>query len=646
MSTMIPEPNAPTTNGALRWTAAEPDTDRATQRSSSSRRVDRWFPYVCLLVALGVLCVALGYNRARTQDTWSGELYWLGLLTIFLACSLPLVRGGPTRGQRVALLVLLTFGLYLVKVLYSPLLFDFPDELQHFRTTEDILQTGGLFQSNPILPASAFYPGMESITQALSSIGGLSLFHAGVLVVGAARVLLALVLYLLFEQTIGSGRGAGIATLVYIGNPSFMYFDAQFAYESVALPLAVFALYAAGRRLLGQNRLGPGLSLGVVLAVGAVAITHHFTAQLLALFLAFWCLTRLVVGWLTRARPTFTTPRPGLAGAAMLAVVAALGWIAYMATIAATYLGPHFVVGAEELVRMVAAGEQAGRTLFKDSRGGAPLLYQLTGYASTLLVVIGLPLGAIVVWRRYRANAAALALTAVGLLYPMVLPLRLVPDGVATAGRLPEFLYLGIGLTLGVLVIHVWPSTHIAWPTTLGLTACAMVLLAGGDIVGWGPPGRLPGPFVPADESRSVDARSLGSADWMRTRLGPNEVLATDQMNGLVMGSYGDQQLAWGIDKQLAVSPVFFAADIGPFQQSVLRRAGVQFVLIDERLSEGLPVTGYYYDTLEPDVYQHTRPLDLATLTKFDRWDGASRVLDDGAIWIYDIRGGLNAPMG
>jgi hypothetical protein len=601
-----------------------------------------WLPYTCLAVAVGALIVAVGYNRARTQDTWSGELYWLGLLCMFVPVAVPIVRATATRTERAALLVLLTLGLYLVKVLYSPLLFDFPDELQHVRTSEDILQTGMLFLPNPILPASAFYPGMESITQALATLGGLSLFHAGVLVVAAARVLLVVGLFLFLEDVTGSSRGAGIGTLVYVGNPSFMYFDAQFAYESVALPLAVFALYAAGRRLLGRRHAGLGLTLGLTLAVGAVAITHHFTAQILALFLAFWWLTRLVVGWRTRD-PVVRRPAPGLAAPAMLATVAALGWIAYVATIAATYLGPHFVVGAEELVRMVA-GEQAGRTLFKDSTGQAPALYQLTGYASTLLVLIGLPLGALVVWQRYRANAAALALTGVGLLYPLVLPLRLVPDGVATAGRLPEFLYLGIGLALAVLVVRVWPARRASWPATAGLAACATVILAGGGIVGWGPPGRLPGPFVPADESRSVDAHSLGSADWMRRQVGPGQVMATDQMNGLVMGSYGDQQLAWGQDKQFAVSPVFFAADIGPFQENVLRRAGVQYVLIDARLSQGLPVTGYYYDTLEPDAYQHTTPLDLRTLTKFDRWDGASRLFDDGAIWIYDIRGGLYGP--
>jgi hypothetical protein len=59
---------------------------------------------------------------------------------------------------------------------------------------------------------------------------------------------LVLVLFLLYERAGGSARLASVATLVYAANPSLLFFDAQFAYESLALPLALFVVWLVARR--------------------------------------------------------------------------------------------------------------------------------------------------------------------------------------------------------------------------------------------------------------------------------------------------------------------------------------------------------------------------------------------------------------
>src|SRR6266545_4304543 len=83
-------------------------------------------------------------------------------------------------------------GLYLVKVLHSPLIFTLHDEFIHWHTANDILKSGHLFRENPLLPASALFPGLEIVTAALTRLSGLTIFDAGVVVVGIARLMLVL----------------------------------------------------------------------------------------------------------------------------------------------------------------------------------------------------------------------------------------------------------------------------------------------------------------------------------------------------------------------------------------------------------------------------------------------------------------------
>ena len=78
------------------------------------------------------------------------------------------------------------------------------------------------------------------------------------IVVGAARVLMMLALFLLYERACGDSRLAGVGALVYAANPGFLFFDAQFAYESLALPLAVFTLWCIQRREVATGATLPG----------------------------------------------------------------------------------------------------------------------------------------------------------------------------------------------------------------------------------------------------------------------------------------------------------------------------------------------------------------------------------------------------
>src|SRR5262249_37803989 len=134
--------------------------------------------------------------------------------------------------------------LFMVKVIVSPLSFTDFDAFLHWKTAEDITSSGHLFNTNPLLPASPFYPGLEIVTNALSTLSGLSIFHAEIIMVAIARLSMVLSLFITCELLTKSARTAGIAMMIYISNSQFVFFDAMFSYETLALPLATVLLFA------------------------------------------------------------------------------------------------------------------------------------------------------------------------------------------------------------------------------------------------------------------------------------------------------------------------------------------------------------------------------------------------------------------
>jgi 4-amino-4-deoxy-L-arabinose transferase-like glycosyltransferase len=114
----------------------------------------------------------------------------------------------------------------------------------HAYNADEIRRTGSFFSPNPILIATPRYPGLETATAALASVAGIGTFGAGLVVVGAARLIIVLALFLFLEGVSRSARIAGIGVVLYAATPNFLFFDAQFSYESLALPLALVAMLA------------------------------------------------------------------------------------------------------------------------------------------------------------------------------------------------------------------------------------------------------------------------------------------------------------------------------------------------------------------------------------------------------------------
>ena len=97
------------------------------------------------------------------------------------------------------------------------------------------------------------------------------------------------------------------------------------------------------------------------------------------------------------------------------------------------------------------------------------------------------------------------------------------------------------------------------------------------------------------------------------------------------MGSYGEQNLVHGM------SWIYFSPVLGGYEQVGLERAGVQFIVADQRLTTGLPLGGYYFERGEPGSLQHVEPLSPALLDKFDHTPFLRRIYDSGNIKIYSV---------
>ncbi|HEY8601583.1 MAG TPA: hypothetical protein VIL85_24360 [Thermomicrobiales bacterium] len=598
-----------------------------------------WAPLISLSSACSMVLIAVAYNGGRAGAYWTDLPLWLGLATLFIPIAARLLSTGATRQERLGLVVLFGIGLFLVKAFQYPLYFSYHDEFIHWRTANDILDSGALFTPNSLIPVSPLFPGLEIATGALAAISGLSLFAAGSMVLGTARLILTLALYLFYERIGGSSRVAGLAALLYLSNPKLIFFDAQFSYESLALPFALLALFALTRRRASAPGWF-GLTLVAFVGLGGTIVTHHLTSYALLALLLLWgailAILRVRGAGRHEENPSWV---------AIVGGVAALAWLIFVANLVIGYLAPHAVGSAAEFIRLLR-GESASRTLFRDPTGQVtPLWERVTALLSTAVILLGLGPGLWMLWRRYRRHGLALTLALATLAYPASLGLRLTEAGGEISARAAVTLFLGVSFVLALAVVRLVSIR----PANLALGAFGVALLTitflGNVIVGSGPIwARIPGPYVVGGDSRSVEPQGLASADWALTLLGPNNRFAADRTNRLLLGAQGEQHPVTHLNDQVDVSPLYTSGGFGPIQAAILRQGNIKYLLLDRRLSTALPRNGIYFEANEVDANAHTAPLNANALAKFDRLLDINLVYDSGAIQIYQLGGNVREP--
>jgi hypothetical protein len=580
-----------------------------------------------LTSAIGIFLIALAYEAGRLAFPWASLLFWFGLLVVFLPVAGYLISSVPTRRERITILIILGIALYFVKVLKYPLYFASYDEFSHWRTAYDIAASGYLFQENPLLPISSFYPGLEIIVSAVVHLTGLSLFTAGIVVIGVGRIVLMLSLYLFYEYTSHSSRVAGIVTLLYMANPGFLSFDAQFAYESLAIPLAVFVLFAVIFRSTSTDR-HISLTLIIYFALAAVIITHHITSYILMAFLLLWTTISFY-------RRRFWKDSFGLAGVTLVGLALTIAWTISTGNIVLDYLTPHLVNTTIE-IGQILAHQRAPRTLFQSNVGFAsPLWERLVTYASVALILLGQVFGLFHIWRSYRTSAISLALAGTALAYPVSQALRLTSSGGETGARTTEFIFLGLAFVLAIGVTRFWLPGIPNWRRSVIVISAVAIIIVGQAIASedadWA---RIPGPYLVSADERSIEPEGIEAAIWARLYLGSGQRMGSDRVNTLLMDTYGNELALTSGSGHPPVGPIFTSPDFGPDEEMILRKNKLHYLAVDRRLSTALPLTGSYFNE---DQAQITKLMEPAALAKFDHVQNVSRLFDSGNIIIYDV---------
>jgi hypothetical protein len=583
---------------------------------------------VALVAAAGVLLAAVAYTAGRlgyASSGWADEAYWAGQALIVVPVAIRLLsRRDLAPRETLLVITVLAVAEYLVTVCYSPAGFTYVDELDHWRSTMNLMQTGKLFTVNYVLPISPHYPGLEEVTAALASVTGLSIFVSGLIVAGVAHLLFVWVLYLVFAEISRSHRIAGLAVLCYACNSHFESFDSMFIYQTLALPFFGLALLAAWR-LGSRQASGPrtGWLILAVLAIAATAVTHHVTSYVLVGALLIFTLAALLTGNWRSAGWT--------GGLMLLSAAAAGGWLVYAAPGTWAYLQPFATETLTSLRGVFIGGQHASAPL----TSVGPRSDRMLAALGVLAVSALLPVGWWRVWRYSRQPwPLAMALMSVSW-YGIVVCRLTVKDGSELAGRTATFAYISIAYILAVAVACLIGAA-VRWQARVSsvvLLVIVLVLMFDGLANGWPPYWeRLPGPYLVAGSERSVSPQEIAGARWALAVLGPGNRFAADSGSYPLLGSYGDQNPLLSV-AYLYQSPVYTHSDALHAQVEAVR-----YVWVDERLSQSLPAGGRYFP-IDPRAGTYIRPLPARDLTKFNQATHVSHIYDSGPINIYRLAG-------
>ncbi len=558
----------------------------------------------------------------------------VSLALIFGSALWVLTRTHLSRSARNTAVVCLGLGPTLFWRATNPMLFTGFDEQLHMRTLGDIISSHRLFQPNPLLEVSPRYPGLETVTLVLHQIG-LPVMGAATAVILLARLVLVTVLCDAVEQLTGSPRAGGLAVAVYAISPQFVFFNSQFSYQTLALPLALSAVSLLARARKAEDPVP--LFGGATVCLFAVAMSHHVTSFLTAAFLLLW---------------TAVERRPGrsrVAFGACAAIAATLFWAIVQRSLLTDYFGPII----DDVGSQFRGG--ARRAAFKDSAGtSTPVLDQLLllYYAAVLcLVVASVALLTLRWWRKgerhlIRWGPHTLLLLLTGCI-PVFLAARVVPKGGELFDRSSSFLFIPFSLVLSSYMIRLWwknPPEHHS-PQRRRVMAVRLVAIAlaagaflGGYVLGSGPNwARLPGPFMAAADTRSMDAEVLAAVKWARGALPPGSRIAADRVSSDLLAS---QAGVWPVMKGpegsgIDAPALYVARTWGMQETDMASTMRLRFLYVDRRMALELPHFGSYFFKGETgDGEQYTD----AQLTKFDKVPGIKVVYRHGPVSIYDLK--------
>ncbi|WP_198954735.1 hypothetical protein, partial [Kineosporia sp. R_H_3] len=418
-------------------------------------------PLLVVVAALAVLGLGWSYRLAAVGSPLRFVAFWLPLL-VFLAVVVGVLLDRRTDGVRRGLALALTgFVMAAPKVIRTPDMPLYFDELAHRRQVDHMVATGGILQDN-VVTILRDYPGLHALTTALERATGASTWFLATVLVVVLRVAVPVLAATVGRAAGLSPRAADLAGLVYALNPGFMFFTGMYAYESLAIVLQLAVLGMLGMVVAGSRGPAGAARRLAVLLTAAVTMTHHLTSIML-LGMVFG-LVVLHSGRIARRDVRRLESRRRVARLGVTLILLVLGWTALHAAEVWAYLSVFPSKAVEQLAGLVESFAGGGgpdaaepSAVAADSgagsRGilagaGVPVYEVLTGLLSVpLLTALGAA-GALLLWPLRRVPFTRLVVV-VAVAYPASMPFVLTVHGAPAAHRSWPFTWQGLAVVVG-----------------------------------------------------------------------------------------------------------------------------------------------------------------------------------------------------
>ena len=600
-----------------------------------------------ILAAAGIITA---YSQAKhSTGTWHIAVFWIAyFVAVIVTLAAGAFRYTTPRGHT---LLLLAYGVFtfLPKFLMSmngPAYFD---EAGHWRQVNDIVASGHLTPDNTFLPIVKYYPGLETLTAGVHQVTRLSTWHSGQLVVLAAHCASLLVIYALARTLKLATVPSFLAALIFSLNPSFLYFDTQYSYESLGITLAFAALLCLLRaRLAVTRRAATTYTTLGVLCAAATIVTHHISAMVMALCcLGAALLVRPVAG---EESATGDVQRRAVRGAWLIAAVAVLGtavWITGVAKPTESYLGPHLQQGVTQALDVLgiskpdaASGAAPVKRQLFGGPAPAPVYERAAAFAGPVLVLIAVLSALIVLWRR-RPRGPDLRRTGVfiglSLAYFVSLPLVLTPGGSETAHRSWVFCYVGVALTAATALSGAFASIVPRLGARgrligLGVGSLALVVIAMGNVgAGVNMFYRFPGPAMFGVDNRFRSAELTRLVQWSREHIPARSHVVTDRFTGQELTAYTTLYVP-----RPDQNPVYALYREGnrpsPVVAHTLRAGHFRYFVLDKRIMTQIPLQRFW------PGYRGPISVDPAALSRLGHSKVATVVYHSPHYVIYRLR--------
>jgi hypothetical protein len=606
-----------------------------------------WIATLCLIVATGLLLVVAGQGAGRRGAEMASLLFWSGTILVIAPTSFRIAWPGVARSERLFLLVLLAGALFFHKSVYSPTGLGYHDEFLHWAAADDLVTARRLFLPNPLLPIASAYPALEIVTTAIMNLTGLPLFATATLLLAVLKGTLVAAMFLFYERITGSPRIAAIGCLTYMGCSTFVVFESMFSYESLGFVLCmlILAVEAGSKDLAGRPKLS---ALGLIaLLLASLAVTHHVTAAFVAVYLGMVAALEA----LRRDVSLRFEARIAMGVTAVLAIVIPLVWVMAHGNPFTGYVGPVVESGFKALLaKVLGTSTPQSEQVAAPSQ---PLFMRLTTLFGILFVALGLATGffrslamtapgnlrsgwlAIYgILKRRWTDSRVVLLTVLACGFPISVAFRLTVNGWQIGNRMGTFVFIGVGLVVGVGIVHFWQgrAAH-GWRRIVPSTALAVIVMSGVTAASVDP---IRGRYRVASDAQSIEHLGIETALWTKEWLGPGNRFIGDRVNRLLLAGYGRQDVRTKLNDAVYAARAFRNEKLSSDDFYALARSELDFLLVDLRLTTGSPVLGFYF---EPWETQQGKRLSAAELLKFNDVKGVTRTYDNGSIIIYDIRG-------